>query len=113
MNYLKHFLAALLFSLSTAAFASSNYHCEIKWDPITFQIEEMLSHSDLIVEEGFTATIIFKVNADKKIEIRLIDSPNEEVNSFLKRRLENQKLYGNSWDVKKIYELPIKVQATR
>ena len=115
MRRFRFFLAAFALTLSTATFANSNssFDFEERRATISDQIEQMLSDSGLIVEEEFQVTVIFKVNENRKIEIRLIDSPNEEVNSFLKRRLENQKLYGNSWDTQKIYELPVKVQATR
>ncbi len=115
MKRFRLFLAAFALTLSTAAFANSNssFDLEERRATISDQIEQMLSDSGLVIEEEFTVTVIFKVNEESKIEIRLIDSPNEEVNSFLKRRLENRKLYGNSWDAEKIYELPVKVQATR
>ncbi|WP_324721379.1 hypothetical protein [Salinimicrobium sp. HB62] len=113
MKCFRQFLAAFVLTVSTTAFANSNANFGERWEPISFQIEKMLSDSNLVIEEDFTVTVIFKVNAERKIEIRLIDSPNEEVNQFLKKRLENQKLYGNSWDAEKIYELPVKVQATR
>ncbi|WP_029035017.1 hypothetical protein [Salinimicrobium terrae] len=113
MKNLKLFLAAFVFTVSTATYANPNFTFEEKNRSISDQIEQMLLDSGLVIEEEFTVRVIFKVNEQRKIEIRLIKSPNEEVNSFLKRRLENQKLYGNSWDVEKIYELPVRVQATR
>lgn len=115
MKRFRLFLAVFAMTLSTAAFATSNssFDFEERRGTISHQIEQMLSDSGLVIEEEFTVTVIFKVDKERKIEIRLIDSPNEEVNSFLKRRLENQKLYGDSWDFEKIYELPVKVQPTR
>lgn len=111
MKRFRLFLAAFALTVSTAAFANVNSSFED--GSISAQIEQMLSHSDLIIEDNFTVTVIFKVTENRKIEIRSIDSPNAEVNEFLKKRLENQKLYGNSWDMDKIYELPVKVQAVR
>ena len=115
MKRFRLFLAACAVTLSTVAFANSYTSFELKEGRATIsdQIEQMLKDSDLVIEEEFTITVIFRVNEERKIEIRLIDSPDEKVNSFLKRRLENQKLYGNSWDAEKIYELPVKVQAKR
>ncbi|MHA6279956.1 hypothetical protein ACXYMT_07225 [Salinimicrobium sp. CAU 1759] len=113
MKRFRQFLAAFVLTVSTATFANSTTTLEEKWEPISTQIEQMLSDSDLIIEEEFTVTVIFKVNAESRIEIRSIKSPNEEVNLFLKKRLENQKLYGNSWVSEKIYELPVKVEAKK
>ena len=113
MKRFRLFLAAFALTVSTATFANTNFDFEDRSRSISDQIEQMLLDSGLVIEEEFTVRVIFKVNEDRKIEISLIDSPNEEVNSFLKKRLENQKLYGNSWHSEKIYELPVKVQASR
>ena len=115
MKRFRLFLATLVLIFSTAAFANSNSEgdTEKRRGTVRHQIEQMLSDSGLIIEEDFTVTVIFKIDEERRIEIRLIDSLNEEVNIFLRKRLENQKLYGNSWDDERIYELPVKVQATR
>jgi hypothetical protein len=115
MKTCKLFLAAIALSLSTFAFAGANsaVDFEAKTGSISYQIERMLSDSGLVIEEDFTATVIFEVTESRKIRILFIESPNEEVNAFLKKRLTNQKLHGDSWDSEKVYELPVKVQATR
>ena len=115
MKRFKVLFAAFALTFSTVAFANSPSELgyEERRGSISHQIEQMLSDSGLIIEEEFTVSVIFRINDERRIEIRLIDSPNEEVNNFLKKRLENQKIYGNSWDTEKIYELPVKVQANR
>lgn len=115
MKRFKLFLAAFALTISTVAFgnASSEFNFEENRRNISHQIEQMLSDSGLVIEEDFTVTVIFKMTGERKIEIRAIDSPNEEVSDFLRKRLENQKLHGNSWDINKIYELPVKVKANR
>jgi hypothetical protein len=113
MRRFRLLLAAFALTFSTVAFASVDNSYKNNKGPISSQVEHMISDSNLVIEEDFYVTVIFKITKDKKIEIRSIESPHAGVNSFLKGRLENQRLYGNSWDTAKIYELPVKVQAKR
>lgn len=114
MKRFRLFLAAFALMLSTATFANSNSEFDFeRKESISHQIEQMLSGSELVIEEDFTVTVIFKITEDQKIQIRRIDSPNEEVKDFLRKRLENRKLHGSSWDTEKIYELPVRVQSNR
>ena len=113
MRHLKFMLVAFALSLCTGASANTSLDYEVKRGSISYEIEKMLADSDLVIEEEFTVKVIFKVNQDNRIEIRSIISPNEKVNEFLQRRLEDQKLHGSRWDAEKIYELPVKVQSRR
>lgn len=113
MRTFKLFFAALALMMATSTFANPFYDVETRRGSITYEIEKMLKDSDLVIEEEFTVKVIFKVNEDHRIEIQSVKSPNEEVNEFLQKRLHNQKLHGNGWFTKKIYELPVKVQSRR
>lgn len=112
MRTIKLFFAALAIMLTTSTFAN-NFDLEPKRSSITYEIERMLKDSGLIIEEEFTVKVIFMVNEDRSIAIKAIKSPNEEVNEFLHKRLNNQKLHGEGWFTEKIYELPVKVQSRR
>ena len=111
MKTLKMLFLSLAFTVNSAAFANSIDGG--KSSGVSAEIEKMLKDSNLIIEEAFMVTVVFKVNDNKKIEIRSISSPNEEVNSFLRKRLEGRKLHGDSWSPAKIYELPVKVETRR
>ena len=111
MKTIKTLLVALAITLSSATFANSVDRGNTS--NVSTEIEKMLSQSNLFIEHDFTVTVVFKVNADMKIEIRSITSPNEEVNEFLKKRLQDQTLKGSGWSADKIYELPVKVEAKR
>ena len=113
MKNLKLFFAAFALMLTTSTFANTGLFPETNRESITYEIEKMLKDSGLIIEEEFTVKVIFKVNEDHEIVIRTIKSPNEEVNQFLEKRLNNRKLHGEGWSVEKIYELPVKVQSRR
>lgn len=113
MRHFRFLLAAFALMLTTSTFANLNSDYEAKKGTISYEIEKMLKDSDLIIEENFTVRVLFKVTEDKRIIIQKISSPNEEVNEFLMKRLNNQRLHGSSWFVDKIYELPVKVQSRR
>ena len=113
MKNLKLFFAALALMLTTSTFANSNFYPETNRGSITFEIEKMLKDSGLIIEEEFAVRVIFKVNEDHRIEIHAVRSQNEEVNEFLEKRLNHQKLYGEGWSTEKFYELPVKVSSRR
>ncbi|NJW51664.1 hypothetical protein [Salinimicrobium oceani] len=110
MKNFKNLLIAFVVAFSTTISFAENAEIE-KGEAISLEIEKMLRNSDLIIEEDFTVKVIFTVTSDKRISIEEISSPNEEVNEFLRKRLDQQKLHGASWYSNKIYELPVKVQA--
>ena len=84
-----------------------------KVPPVSYEIETMLRDSNLIIEGEFMVTVIFQVTVEKRIDIRSIKSPDEEVNTFLEKRLRNRKLHGDAWYTGKIYELPVRVKANK
>ena len=113
MRRFKLLFVAFALTLSSAGFANPTSDFENKTGSISAEIEKMLKDSELVIEEEFIVTVYFKVTDERKIDVRSITSPNEEVNEFLKKRLQNQKVYGKSWFTDKVYELPVKVEARR
>ena len=113
MRHLNLMLVVFAITLGTSAFANPINEDKVKREPVSVEIQKMLEDSNLIVEEEFLVTVIFKVTQDRRIEIQTVRSENEEVNDFLKSRLQHQKLHGENWFTQKIYELPVKVQAMK
>ena len=111
MKTLKMLLVACVITISSTTFANSFDGGKTRGVP--GEIQKMLSESNLIIEENFTVTVVFRVTNDKKIEIRSITSPSEKVNEFVRKRLDNQKLSGDFWTLAKVYELPVKVESRR
>jgi hypothetical protein len=96
-----------------STYANTSSITDGKKQPVSVEIQKMLSDSGLSFEEEFTVTVYFKVSEDQKIEIKGVQSSNERVNEFLKKRLQNQKLHGDNWMTDKTYELPVRVQPVR
>ena len=113
MRNIRLFFAAFALMLTTSTFANPGYDTEPRRSSVTYEIQKMLKDSGLIIEEEITVTVIFQLNEEHKIEIKSVRSNNEEVNEFLRERLNNQKLHGAGWFTEKIYELPVKVQARK
>lgn len=114
MKTFKTLFVALALIFSSTFFAAELPSEEDRSNsPVSYEIEKMLADSNLIIENDFVVKIVFKVNSEKRIELRSIESPNEEVNEFLEKRLKNRKLHGDGWFTEKIYELPVRVQARR
>lgn len=114
MKHFRIFLAAFALIATTSSFANFNPGIEEpEVGSISYEIQRMLKDSDLIIEENFTVTVFFKVTDEKRIAIQKISSPNEGVNNFLMKRLNDQKLHGKSWYTDKVYELPVKVERGR
>ena len=113
MRHFKFFLLALCVTFSSSIYAANSTEGEPKRSAISYEIEKMLKNSDLVIEEEFKVTVVFRLNSEKVIEIRSITSPNAEVNEFLKERLEGQVLHGKQWSAEMLYKLPISVQAVR
>ncbi|MGB7842723.1 MAG: hypothetical protein WBL21_08035 [Salinimicrobium sp.] len=112
MRRLKFMLVVFGVFLSTSSFSNSLNEVKTSREPVE-EIQKMLVNSDLIIEEEFTVTIIFKVTGDRRINIQAVHSENEEMNGYIKSRLQNKKLTGSNWFTEKIYELPVKVQALK
>ena len=111
MRHLKLLFVAIVMSITTTMTANTEPKTNAK--SVSSEIEKMLSNSGLIIEDDFTLRIVFSLSEDRKINVRSIDSDNEEVNQFLMKRLQNQQVFGRSWVEGKIYELPVKVEAVR
>lgn len=110
MKPLKLLLLAVLMTTSTVALADNPLK---RGKSVSYEIEQMLNNSNLVIENDFTVRVLFTLSEDNKIVIRSIKSENEEVAEFLAERLSKKKVYGRNWDQDKLYELPVRVQATR
>lgn len=110
MKNFKITLAAFAMLIASSVFASSDSNVPPKGEKISYEIQEMLENSGLVIEKEFSLKVMFTVTADKRISIMKIFSEDPKINRFLEERLANQKLNGEKWFTEKIYELPIRVQ---
>ena len=117
MRTFKFMLFALVVAMSTSLYANRDLTFvsteNTTTSSVSYEIEKLLRNSSLVVEQDFTVTILFRVTGERKIEIQRITSPNDEVNRFLKKRLQGYELKGRGWFTDKLYELPVLILAKR
>lgn len=113
MRHVKLMFAAIVMTMTTAVVASTNPAPVAGNKSVSYEIEKMLAKSNLIVEDDLTLRVVFTISEDKEIMVKKIKSENEEINEFIMEKLQNRKVFGKNWVEGKLYELPIKVQATR
>ena len=110
MKHLKLILVVAVMAMSSMAFANPETAFVDDKGSISFEIEKMLSNSNLIIEKELNVKVIFILSEDRRIQIYSIESENEKVNQFVHKRLQDKELAGTSLEVAKYYELPIKVK---
>lgn len=104
------FIAAAL-CLSTSVFAYPTYGLEGRSD--SGDIVKLIGKCHLSVENEITVIVRFSLTNRHEIQVHAVKSKNEEVNQFLKTRLEKQVLEGKKWHTGKLYEVPVKVRAAK
>ena len=104
------FLAAAL-TVSTTVLAYPTYGIEGRSNP--GEIEKLLGNCRLSVDDEITVIVRFSLSERHEIQVHAVKSENEEVNQFLKERLDKQKLEGKKWHTGKLYEVPVKLRAAK
>lgn len=113
MRHLKLFLVAVIMAMSTAALANPKEKFVNDRTTVSYEINEMLKKSNLIIEKSFNVSVLFEVGEGKRIQVIRIKTENKEMKDFLMERLQNKQLSSAGWDEGKVYELPIRVEAKK
>lgn len=101
------FIATLL---STAMYANNeNPSTKKVKEEIRTKIVKLLGHADFSFENEIKATVDLLVNKKGEIVILDVDSNNNSVESFIKRKLNYKKVYQQLANTVKVYQLPIKI----
>ena len=108
MSSFKLFFVAAALSLSTSVFAYPTYGLEGHSKP--GDLEKLIGKCQLSVENEITAIVRFSLSDRHEIQVHAVKSENEEINQFLKTRLEKQILEGKKWHTGKLYEVPVKIK---
>lgn len=112
MKHVKLFFLVVAVLISNLIFANSIANL-VDGKSLSYEIERLLDDSDFIIEEEFSLEVVFSLSEERKIQIYTIRSENEEVNKFIKDRLQGRKLLGKKWKTEKLYELPVRIEAGR
>jgi len=110
MTTLKIFFLAVTLSLSSTLMTYPTYGLEGRYGS---DLEKFLGNCRYPIEDELTVVVRFSLSDRKEIHVHSVKSDNEEVNQFLKDRLEKQKLDGRKWHAGKFYEVPVKLKNRR
>lgn len=110
MKHLKLMLVVAVMAMGSVAFANPGAALDDDRNSVSYEIEKILKDSNLVIEKEFKVKVVFILSEDRKIQIHSVKSENEEVNQFLRKRLQNKELTGKGWNTGKYYELPVKVE---
>lgn len=105
MSTLKVLLVVLALTLNSTLSAGSEKFTDP--DSVSLEVERMLEERKHEGDKEFTITLFFSISKENRIQSLSVASPNEELNHYLLKRLDNQELLGGYWRSGKIYELDI------
>ncbi|RPD96553.1 hypothetical protein EGM88_09300 [Aureibaculum marinum] len=81
---------------------------------LTIQIREMLKSPDFInSKEELNATVFLTLNSNNEIVIIQVDSEEEQVENFVKSRLNYKKVKSHTSIQGKIFKMPLKIIAQK
>jgi hypothetical protein len=108
---LKVLVLAVAFTFSGVLAASTNPDKKTgdETNSVTEKISKLLENPSVDLKYDASATVMLTVNMDNEIVVLSVDAENKDVASFIKARLNYQKLDG-SFDAKlKAYKVPVKI----
>ncbi|NAS11256.1 hypothetical protein [Poritiphilus flavus] len=77
---------------------------------LSAQIENLLDDNNFIVENNeLTAKVKFTLNEEKEIVVLTVETDNDQLESFVKSRLNYQKVNLEDYREGKIYRVPVRI----
>jgi len=105
------FFAALMLFMTSTVFATTVPTVN---EPSTTneQITKLLQNPEFIVAHEMVANVLFTVNDDNEIIVLSVETDNDEVEAYVKNRLNYQKLDSNL-ELGKQYVLPVRIKSRK
>ncbi|MCW5515977.1 hypothetical protein [Muriicola sp. Z0-33] len=76
---------------------------------LSAQIGELLENNSFIVDNDLTAEVKFTVNGDREIVVLSVDTDNANLESFVKSRLNYEKVELQEYREGKTYTVPVRI----
>ncbi len=103
MKNLKMYVAVILLAVGTTVFANNTNPEKTNPENVTTQIAELLKNPEMEIKKDIMAKVTFMVNDNKELVVINVDTVNENVEAFIKKRLNYKKLSitrtGGEWIV--------------
>ena len=112
MNIIKTLILVTLITFSSQISASTRIPADdIK--PVSLQISNILSNSDIIIYDEIVVTVKFKLNENNEIIIVSLDSSNKEISKFIKAQLNLKEISINKKSSNRLYSVPVRFLSNR
>lgn len=109
MRKMSQFLTAIALFVAISVSANANPSAENPTKILAEQIHEMLESNSFDVEEDLTAKVQFTINKDGEIVVLSVDTNDEILETFVKGRLNYQKVEMNNLKEGKTYTVPVRI----
>lgn len=109
MKNFKTFAIALAILISGNVFASKEKPRTEK-NSISYELGKLLEDPFLELQRDYVGKVIFSVNEEREIVLHAILTKEDFVRNYINEKLADQVLTGPSWEVGKIYHLPVKMK---
>ena len=114
MKQLKVLVLVVAVAFSSVLSASTNPKAE-KAEPaiVTQTVGELLKNHNFDLRNDVKATVILTINKDNEFVVLCVDSENQDVESFIKSRL-NYKKVGKDFSISrsKTFKVPVRITAS-
>ncbi|WP_115462505.1 hypothetical protein [Winogradskyella aurantiaca] len=113
MKTLKVLLLAVAFTFSGALSASTEpvKKTAEKSNEISKTVSKLLENPSFQIDDELNAMIILTVNQENEIVVLSVDSDHETLESYIKNRLNYEKLDTDFSGKQKTYKVPVKVKS--
>lgn len=108
MKSIKTLLLLVSITFSSLLSASTTENAETI--AITKDVSQLLKKPKFLLEEDVKVNVTITFNKDNEIVVLLVDSVNEEVAEFIKKRLNYSKLSVELYNKNKMYIVPVKLE---
>ncbi|WP_242204319.1 hypothetical protein [Aestuariivivens insulae] len=102
---------AILASVNLGLASTNPEHENPKGKTIAVEIQQLLSKSNLLVEEDVMAKVYFTINSKNEIVVLTVNSESLVLEEFIKSRLNYSKVKTKSVQQGKRYVIPVKLEA--
>jgi len=106
MRTIKSIMLAAVVLVGTTLSAANPLGDKVKTEEAVLEIAELLENPNFEYEDATAASVTLMVNNQGELEIISVSSKNEEVEAYVKNRLDNRKL-DSSLEKGKRYTLPV------
>ena len=110
MKTIKSIALALALLVGTAVYATNPVVKKIKKNEATTEIAQMLEKPNFKLKEDTKAEVTLRINKEGELVVLDVETDNDLVESFIKSRLNYQKLE-NTLEQGKDYMLPVVITA--